>query len=651
MRATRSAAELLVGSNSSGNLQRPPSSGSGGGRPGSGFEKFRGGANLRHVSRTRSAFDHHGLCKHEFGHALGDHGLTWTDTIVTNVQGQAFKKGIKPGWKIYQIDGQTVHSSEDIWMKFQDAKWQWRSAHVTFVTDMGAIRGDASKQRAAKLQAEAERLARLPFDGAHDTRHLEQVWSEYKFQGLTEQPEARSISAQQIAKIMEWTSEKCHRWRDPTTRQKLNIDMMTLNQLNHWLIKPATKEKDCSFVEMLMPPGEVLKRPPNWYVISWWGERLSNLLKCLETHNQIRGNTPVKSSFWIAAMANRQHSIPEAYDERRAIYTKALEQTRYRTLLVLDGVEDKTGPATAFTRSWCNYEMLLTLDMPMAQLDVAAVQNGKTMIMTQSLTEEEEDMEKVAAGSGVKQKEQREKAFSIDIIKAGLTVKIENAQATNPADGDRILNGIAGRELDSEPPEKCDEYVKANKQLRALFAITCWQRVISPPGEDQMKDLQSLLSECLRGDIWRDSLTLSLSNINNGAEKLALLERCLPPNLKKLSVNFSGMNLSDEQVVGFAQSLPSFCEELNLNLIGNVDVSNIGIANFMNNIPPKLRDQNLKLGNTGVSKDFQDRSDSLDGIKQVIYEEAQRGSLCVSTMLVPSGTRGRMLFSVERQKI
>jgi len=159
--------------------------------------------------------------------------------------------------------------------RFEEAKWQWRNCSVHFVTDLLAIRAEQARARAAKIQAEAERLARLPFEGAHDPRHLEQVQEEYKFQGYVEGAEHRAIGTLDLKRIMEWTSRHCHRWRDPRTRQKLHMDMMNLYQLNHWLIRPATLEKDCSFSELLTKE----KQMPTWFVIHWWGEKVTDFLR------------------------------------------------------------------------------------------------------------------------------------------------------------------------------------------------------------------------------------------------------------------------------------------------------------------------------------------------------------------------------------
>lgn len=97
--------------------------------------------------------------------------------------------------------------------------------------------------------------------------------------------------------------------------------------------------------------------------------------------------------------------------------------------------------------------------------------------------------------------------------------------------------------------------------------------------------------------------------------------------------------------------MPPSLEELDLGLTNNVDISNVGIANVLNNMPSRLRKQCLNLHSTATTKEFQDKADSLDGIKQAIYDEAQKGNLCTTVNLLPNKeARGRMAYSTERSK-
>lgn len=58
----------------------------------------------------------------------------------------------------------------------------------------------------------------------------------------------------------------------------------------------------------------------------------------------------------------------------------------------------------------------------------------------------------------------------------------------------------------------------------------------------------------------------------------------------------------------------------------------------------------MNLRGTNASKEFQENADTLDGIKQAIYDEAQRGSLCTTVNLIPSPDR-RMVFTSKKSQV
>lgn len=335
---------------------------------------------------------------------------------------------------------------------------------------------------------------------------------------------------------------------------------------------------------------------------------------------------------------------------------KAMELAQFRLLMTLDDKTDFTPAATQLTRLWCDFEAILSLDVPHTELDIASVQSKKAIILTRGLTSSEQDAEKTAPGSGYKQKELRERAFTLDIIEKVLAVTIQKAETTEPAQRDKILNYIAGKDQEERPPEESEQYTKANKRLRALFALTCWRRIISEQaaGDGAMKDMQMALTDAIRNDTWREVLALDMAFMGGAApEKMSLLTRSLPPNLKELTLNLGSMNLTDEHFVILGLALPPGVEEVDIKLDNNTDISNVGVANFIGNAPPKMRKQGLGLRGTGVSKEFMDKGDTLDGIKSAIHDEAQKGSLCTTVSLLPNKdpqAKGRMTYKIERSK-
>eukprot|EP00927_Polykrikos_kofoidii_P067027 TRINITY_DN62566_c0_g1_i1.p1 TRINITY_DN62566_c0_g1~~TRINITY_DN62566_c0_g1_i1.p1 ORF type:complete len:646 (-),score=97.12 TRINITY_DN62566_c0_g1_i1:301-2238(-) len=639
-RATRSAAELLLAAPNRrpSFIERPPSAGE-----------------QRRLARTQSqtGLELTKLKKVEFNPGAGKHGMVFQNTIVTSATGQAEKVGVERGWKIHSIDGCPVSNDKEIWMLLQDGMWQWRATYVSFVTDRPSIRAWASQAKDASLKDELERLARLPFKDAHDSRHITPLKEEFCFQGYIANPEDRAITLKQLERTLSWSAANCHRWRDNTSTSgsRLHIDYMNLYHLNHWLIRPATKEKTCSFVEMLT----CSKQPPGWFLVCWSGQRLLDVVECVKVHMSTR-RLAENEGYWLSAFANRQHSVHEVEavhpDKSSTGVFRAITAAQSRILITLDPKTEINGPATAFKRLWCQYECLMCLPESDPVLDVAHVSGSKVMLITKGLTDEEENMELRNHGTGWKAKAEREKMFSLDVIEASLQIRVDNAQTLEGADRSRILNRLAGRPLDAQVLEKSDAYAKASIQLRALFALTFFRRVIAgiSASDTDMQRLQTSLTEAIRGDAWRESVELSLAWCGAIEEKVPLLLRSLPPSLKWLGLDLQGSGIASEAMPGLASGLPVGLEGIRLDLSHNELLVNDGMKAYMEKLPVGLMQQNLILSDTSVSKEFQNKSHSLEAFQQHLLEDAQRGASCVTTNLLPAPT-GRMVQSVARSRI
>ena len=53
------------------------------------------------------------------------------------------------------------------------------------------------------------------------------------------------------------------------------------------IIKPATAEQKCSYVELVAPAGTTSQKP-KWFVSHWWGEAVFDFITCLSQHQQDR---------------------------------------------------------------------------------------------------------------------------------------------------------------------------------------------------------------------------------------------------------------------------------------------------------------------------------------------------------------------------
>jgi len=596
------------------------------------------------------------LTRLEFGHACGDHGLYWDGTLVVKVAAQALKLGVRPGWKIHMIDGHVVNDGNDIWMRLQEAKWQWRSCYVSFVTDTAFIRAERAMTRLEAIRAEEQRKNLLPFEGNHDPKHLAQIAEEFNFEGYVERPEERAITFEQMQRVVRFAKDHCHRWRDPlsseesrTSGMRINMDFMNIFHLHHWLVKPASKAKACSMVELLTSQ----KQTPSWCIIHWWGERVCDFMKSVECQVNVR-SLPHSACFWVAAFAIRPHlAADDSVDPVRTRFVRAMAASQSRVLLMLDAKKDQNGPAMPLNRLWCIYELASCADEPNLTLDIVTVQNGKSALLMKGFNDEEQVLESRTPGSGFRAKSERERAFSLEVVEMSLDVKIQTSQAADPGDRARLLNCLAHRGLDLPPLEDHDSYVRANKRVSALLSLSFWRRVIAAAGNEQVSTrLQNRMTDAIRNDAWRSSMDVCMAFCvaNGPEEKLALLMKSFPPHLRELRLDLSGLDIVNENMPPLAASLPRDLEELTINFGHNPQIDNFGLTNFINGLPPRQRGLNLTLGGTSISKEFQERHDSLEGLRQQILYEAQKGSVCITLNLQPSPDR-RMQVATTRTKI
>eukprot|EP00928_Gymnodinium_smaydae_P090008 TRINITY_DN73873_c0_g1_i1.p1 TRINITY_DN73873_c0_g1~~TRINITY_DN73873_c0_g1_i1.p1 ORF type:complete len:724 (+),score=183.94 TRINITY_DN73873_c0_g1_i1:139-2172(+) len=651
--ASRSAAELIVGTSS-------------GSRPSSGTRyKLSDGPSwigpfCRRQTSKRNTFDvslQPGLLNLEFNHS-SSHGLHWDGLIVKRVTDQAQYQNVQPGWKIFMVDGVVVNDSQDIWQRLQAAKWEWRTCTVTFVTNIRAIRAEQALQKARELQAEEERLAKLPFLSDKDEKHLEQVKEAFTFQGYCDGVDNRGVTLEQLKRVLAWAKEKCHRWRDAqpvelskTSGFKLHMDFLNMQHLYHWLIKPATQEHDCSMREMLSNE----KQPPQWFCILWWGLPLKQFVRCVDAHIATRGLSAESTSFWLGSFANRPHSLSDGISATPAntwAY-KGLAAANFKILLCLDAQKEH-GTTQVFRRLWCCYEWQLALDNPNATLDLAIAEEPRPTMLTLNLTKEEEDMEFTAPGSGWKAKQEREKALNLAMFESLVKLQIENNLSTVSHEGMRILNCIAGRELQAKPSlPKHPNYDKTNQRLIAMGTLVIWRRIMSLASSDaDALKLQMRAADAVRADVWRESIDLSLAFLTGCTdERIQLLIKSLPPGLKDCKIDLRNMgDVTNEHLAAIAAGLPKELESLTLNIECNELVDNLGVEALIAKLPPKVQMIHLGLKGTAVTPEMQQKKDSLQGMRQFIADEADKGNTCIILNLCPAAT-GRMSTTTTKCKV
>ncbi|CAE8636376.1 unnamed protein product [Polarella glacialis] len=169
-------------------------------------------------------------------------------------------------------------------------------------------------------------------------------------------------------------------------------------------------------------------------------------------------------------------------------------------------------------RVWCAYELSMALiddtrEKTPLLLDIVAHTEAGIHVLTDGLTETEievrdssspelaETLKEIGSSSpelAETLKSLREMCFPIHVMKAGMDLLLQEAQATEPADRRHILNKVAGKllhELDEDPPLEHVNYEKVNVQLRSRFALACFVPAIMKGSARQQQQEQQQLQQ------------------------------------------------------------------------------------------------------------------------------------------------------------
>ena len=78
--------------------------------------------------------------------------------------------------------------------------------------------------------------------------------------------------------------------------------------VNKYIIKPETEEKQCSYVE-LVAPEDARAQTPTWFVSHWWGEPVMDFIACVEEHAKVRRLDPEEAVYWVCALVGKIHVL------------------------------------------------------------------------------------------------------------------------------------------------------------------------------------------------------------------------------------------------------------------------------------------------------------------------------------------------------
>lgn len=336
--------------------------------------------------------------------------------------------------------------------------------------------------------------------------------------------EHRAMLLRQLNKVMAYVERNCKKSGWTCSRSKAALDPATINlyQVVEFVVKPATEERKCSFVELVASGPQL----PKWFVSHWWGEPVADFIKCLQGHAMDRGLLE-DDAYWVCAYANNQWNVAAdvPVDPKASSFRRAIDISE-GTVSVLDKA------AMCYTRIWCCYEVWVSTsdrvrspDAPRYLYDMYTVNPKGDYVGI---------MDGSAKGvvSAKRQEVRSARKFPIELCRRALNLCLEKADASDEKDKRHILNSIVGaKKLGAKPPASHEEYDKLNGNLHGRLAAAVWRFAIEA-GED-MGPYQAALSRC---------------------------------NLPKIEASFVGCRqLTDSHVEALSQAMPSGIDGVDLD--------------------------------------------------------------------------------------
>jgi len=403
-----------------------------------------------------------------------------------------------------------------------------------------------------------------------------------------EQVEKRAITCDQLALLQSFfcSFEEADGvlggwWNRSPYRKSLVIESGSLDlyQLVDWVINPSTAPAKCSFVELLAQN----EQPPEWFISHWWGEPVRDFILCVQHHTQVR-ELPSTTAYWVCAYANNQHALGAEIvaDPSQSSFARAMRIAR-GVLLVLDA------DAKPFTRVWCCYEesvAVTSMDSQRARLllDIATTKDGKPEALTDGPTELDKKGE-YGPDYAWEEKGKREIGFPTELVAKGLSVDIEQANASQQMDKHRILNAIAERfdQLDEIPVVSHAKYSEVNRRLAGIFAAASYRAAVAV-GKDISERGPLPILKALRADEFMKELALSVGTLGDQFQDAHLnqLVISLPKYLVALSLDCNDTHITstDElgKGLGKCNNLTSLTLFLNSTKISSVDELGKGLG-------------------------------------------------------------------------
>lgn len=458
---------------------------------------------------------------------------------------------------------------------------------VDAVQEAKASLESRKEQRTSDLVVSTSRIIKVsPFDCFRNPRQTQMDGAHN-----------RGISLKQLRLVVAYIEQQADDegylpWKDwspksPTNGFKLHVNTVNLYHVVDCVIKPTTRQFQCSLVEIL---SEAKQQRPRWFVSHVWCEPVKNFLSSIEEHARVRGLSET-DCWWVCGYANNQHSLDEDInidpDPRKTSFYRAMQQCE-GVLLCLDAI------AKPFSRIWCCFEeaMIVNDGEKNLLLDISTVVNGKGVVLTDGLVESDQTHGPKFA---LEAKRERESDFPLHLLEKGYQIDIRQASASHEPDIGRILNAIAGvsaEKLGSEPPDLSHpQFEKTNQALRGIFAEAA-ARKAAEAGRLE------LLLKVLREDIDRKTLTLNLGGCQN-LDLASLSVLAGHPNLERIIIDCAYCSLPNMSWIGIALTQLPHLQELSFDLSGCIDIAASSFSHLAG--IPSLKKLEIDLSYSSIS--------------------------------------------------
>lgn len=352
--------------------------------------------------------------------------------------------------------------------------------------------------------------------------------------------EDRAITLPQLQSLWEYVEGHCEAqgWTSSKPEAEdgaLCKDTIDFYDVQHWVVKPATRMQQCSYVELVATGAQ----RPLWFAAHAWGCPLCEFQRCLRQHQEDR-MLPNDAAYWIYAFAKSPWCASEEASRDPA------QPSVWRALVGAQGtVSVVDGEGILFSRVWCAYEMFVAMTWTpgshLRDIYTAYGHTGKAVGLTDGVVavDTAEADEELAP---LNNKLSRERGFPVGLAAKSLEMDIHRMRASHTNDWRHILNAIANvDELGGEPPAEHSNYDKVARLLRGFVAVRCWRLALESSSPDIGRFSQALRES----DLERVELQLhGLERLTGNMEEFV---KALPVgrDTRSLSLQFGLLRAAD----------------------------------------------------------------------------------------------------------